>query len=176
MSTAILYRMNAGFPGDVNRTHPASIEADLIDVNSPPTAYGQAVLVDATTQGVRPFAAGDQSNTVPVVAWGITVRAYPTQQNQTNQNFGAAPFGSVAPPVSGVIDVLTAGYIMTTVPAGQAPVKGGTVYVWAAASTGSHVLGGFETSYSAGNTSVVANAFFNGSPDASGNVEIRFNN
>ena len=173
---AFLYRMGAGFPGDVNRTHPASIEACLIDASAPPTAYGQAVLVDATTQGVRPLAAGDQSNTVPVVAWGVTVRAFPTQQAQTNQNFGAAPFGSVAPPVSGVIDVATSAYIMAAVPAGQASVKGGQAYVWAAASTGSHVLGGWETSYSAGNTSLVANAFFNGSPDASGNVEIRFNN
>ena len=173
---AFLYRMGAGFPGDVNRTHPASIEACLIDANAPPTAYGQAVLVDATTQGVRPFAAGDHSDAVPVVTWGITVRAFPTQQAQTNQNLGAVAFGSVAPPTNGVIDVMTSGYIMATVPAGQAPVKGGQAYVWAAATSGAHILGGWETSYSSGNTALVANAFFNGSPDASGNVEIRFNN
>src|SRR5262249_5668758 len=62
-STAIAYRMQAGFPGDVNRMHPASIEPCLIDASAPPTAYGQAVLVDGTTQGVRPLVAGDQALT-----------------------------------------------------------------------------------------------------------------
>lgn len=172
---AYLYRMGAGFPGDINRTHPVSVEPALIDVNSPPTAYGQPVLVDATTQGVRPFAAGDQSNTVASAPWGWTARAFPTQQAQTNQNYGAVAFGSVAPPVSGQIDVMTSGYMMVQLPSGQTSVKGGAVYVWCAASTGVHVLGGIESAASAGNTTQLSYAFFNGSPDSSGNVEIRYN-
>lgn len=170
---AFQFRMGAGFAGDINRTHPASVEPTLIDASAPPTAYGQPVLVDATTQGVRPFAAGDQSNAV-AAGYGITVRPYPTQQSSAS-NFGAAALGAATPPVSGIMDVLRAGYIMVNLPAGGTPVKGGAVYVWAAASTGSHVLGGVEAAYSAGNTTQLLNATFNGSPDANGNVEVAFN-
>ena len=170
---AFQFRMGAGFPGDVNRSHPASIEPTLIDASAPPTLYGQPVLVDATTQGVRPFAAGDQSNTV-AAGYGITVRPYPLQQSSAT-NFGAASIGAATPPANGVIDTLRAGYIMSYLAAGGSPVKGGAVYVWAAASTGNHVLGGIEAAYSAGNTTQLLNATFNGSPDASGNVEIAFN-
>jgi hypothetical protein len=37
------------------------------------------------------------------------------------------------------------------------------------------VQGGFEAAYTAGSTTQLLNAIFNGSPDASGNVEIAFN-
>lgn len=169
---AFTFRMGAGFPGDVNRTHPVTIEPCLIDT-APPTAYGQPVLINSATQGVRPFTTGDQSNTVPA-GYGITVRPYPAQQS-SGSNFGAASFGSATPPTTGVMDVLRAGYIMGYLPAGGAPVKGGKVYVWAVASSGAHVQGGLEAAYSAGNTTELLNATFNGSPDASGNVEIAFN-
>jgi hypothetical protein len=168
---AFPFRMGAGFPGDVNRTHPASIEPCLIDASAPPTAYGQAVLVDATTQGVRPYASGDQSDTV-ASGYGITVRPYPFQQSSAS-NFGAASFGAATPPVTGVMDVLRAGYIMALV-VGTA-VKGAPVYVWSEASTGTHTLGGFEAVYSSGNTTKLANATFNGGSDASGVTEIAFN-
>lgn len=169
---AYQFRMGAGFPGDVNRTHPASIEPCLADTTTPPTAFGQGVLINSATQGVRPFGAADASATA-VVTYGVTVRPYPFQQSSAS-NFGAAALGSAIPP-AGAIDVLRAGYIMAQVPAGQTPVKGGAVYIWCAASSGSHVQGGFEASASAGNTALIANATFNGSPDASGNVEIAFN-
>lgn len=170
---AFTFRMGAGFEGDVNRTHPASIEPALINAAAPPTAYGQPVLVDATSHGVRPFVAGDQSNTV-AAGYGMTVRPYPTQQSSAS-NFGEATLGSAVPPATGVIDVLRAGYIMAKLPAGGTPVKGGLVYVWAAASTGLHVQGTIEAAYSAGNTTQLLNATFNGSPDASGVVEVAFN-
>ena len=170
---AFTFRMGAGFAGDVNRTHPVSIEPALIDVNSPPTTYGQPVLVDATTQGVRPFAAGDQSNTV-AAGYGLTVRPYPTQQS-SGSNFGAAAIGTATPPTSGVLDVLRSGYINVNVPNGGSTVKGAPVYVWAAASSGNHVLGGIEAAYTAGSTTQLLNATFQGALDASNNVEIAFN-
>lgn len=170
---AFAFRMGAGFAGDVNRTHPASIEPCLIDAGAPPTAYGQPVLVDATTQGVRPFAAADQSNTV-AAGYGMTVRPYPIQQS-SGTNYGQANLGAAVPPTTGVIDVLRAGYIMVNLPAGGTPVKGDPVYVWAAASSGAHVIGGVEAAYVAGSTTQLKNATFNGSPDANGNVEIAFN-
>lgn len=169
---AFAFRMGAGFPGDVNRTHPASIEPCLIDVNAPVTAFGQAALIDPATQGVRPFAVGDQDNAV-TKGYGITVRPYPFQQS-SGSNYGAAAIGEGAPPLSGVVDVLRAGYIMSKLNAGVA-VKGNPVYVWCAASAGAHVLGGLEADYSAGNTTQLKNATFNGGADASGNVEIAFN-
>jgi hypothetical protein len=171
---AFQFRMDAGFAGDVNRTHPASIEPCLIDPTNPPNAYGQAVLVVAASQGVRPYATADASDATPSAAWGVTVRPFPFQQSSAS-NFGAASIGAATPPTTGVIDVLRAGYIMATVPAGQAPVKGGAVYVWCTASAGVHVQGGFEAVFSTTNTVKLSNAFFNGSPDAKGNVEISFN-
>lgn len=169
---AFPFRMGAGFPGDVNRTHPASIEPCLIDASAPPTAYGQAVLVDPTTQGVRPFVAGDQSDTV-AAGYGLTVRPYPFQQSSAS-NFGAAAFGAATPPVNGVMDVLRAGYIMATV-VGATAVKGGLVYVWSAVTSGAHIQGGIESVYASGSTTQLKGATFNGSPDASGIVEIAFN-
>ena len=169
---AFAFRMGAGFPGDVNRTHPASIEPCLIDANAAPTAYGQAVLVDASTQGVRPFTTGDQSDTV-AAGYGITVRPYPYQQSSAS-NYGATAIGAGTPPTAGACDVLRSGYIMGKLNAGTA-VKGAPVYVWAVASTGAHVQGGFEAAYSSTNTTKLLNATFNGSADAAGNVEIVFN-
>lgn len=170
---AFTFRMGAGFQGDVNRTHPASIEPALIAASSPPTAYGQPVLVDATTQGVRPFAAGDQSDTV-AAGYGLTVRPYPSQQS-SGSNFGEANIGAAVPPATGVIDVLRAGYIMVNLPFGGSPKKGDPVYVWSKASTGGHILGTCEAAASATNTTRLLNATFNGTPDANGNVEVAFN-
>lgn len=170
---AFTFRMGAGFPGDVNRTHPVTIEPCLIDAAAPPTAYGQAVLLGAANVGVRPFAVGDLNT---VLAYGITVRPYPFQQSSAS-NFGEAAFGSATPPVTGVMDVMRSGYIMGKIPAGQTPAKGDPVYVWVAAASGLHVTGGFEAvlDHGTNTTAALTGAFFNGPPDASGNVEIMFN-
>lgn len=167
---AFQFRMGAGFAGDVNRTHPASIFPELIDANAPPTAYGQAVLIDPTTQGVRPFTTGDTAQ----AAYGVTVRPFPTQQ-ASGTNFGAAAIGAATPPTTGVIDVLRSGAIMVNLPFGGTTVKGGTVYVRVAATSGLHIIGSFEAAADGGNNVAVSNAIFNGSPDANGNVEIQFN-
>lgn len=168
---AYQYRMTGGFPGDVSRTHPATIEPVLIDASAPPQFYGEAVLVDGATQGVRPFTTTD---TAVTAAYGVLVRPYPFQQS-SGSNYGAASIGAATPPASGAADALRAGYISVTVPAGQTPVKDGAVYVWCAASTGGHIQGGFEASASNGNTAALTNCTFNGSPDANGNVELAFN-
>ncbi len=169
---AFTYRMGAGFPGDVNRTHPASIEPCLIDASAPPTAFGQPVVVDATTQGVRPLAAGDAALDA---IYGVTVRPYPFQAD-AGTNYGAASFGAAAPPASGVIDVLRAGYIMMKANVGSAPVKGGRVFIWVAATAGNHIQGQLESAASAGNTiELDEKTYFNGTPDADGVVEVGFN-
>lgn len=173
-SMAFGFRMPAGFPGDVNRGHPASIEPCLIDASAPPTAYGQPVLPDSTTNGVRPFAAGD---TAVTTMWGVTVRPFPVQAS-TGTAYGGAAFGTATPPTSGAIDIMRSGYIMAKLPAGSAATtKGAAVFVWCAASTGNHVQGGFESSSSGGNTAALDTARyqFNGPADANGNVEICVN-
>jgi hypothetical protein len=162
------FRMGAGFAGDVNRTHPSSIEPALNDTGTPVGAFGHAVLVDQTDQTVRPFAAGDTAITV---AYGVSVRPYPFQQSSAS-NFGEATFGDAVPP-AGAIDILRSGYIMAKVTG--TPKKGNPVYVWCAASSGAHVQGQFEASATGGSTAALANATFNGSPDSSGVVEVAFN-
>jgi hypothetical protein len=171
------FRMGAGFAGDVNRTNPSFVEPVLIDAAAPPTAYGQGVLIDPTTQGVRPLVAGDQALTS---IYGITVRPFPQQAATAPQQFGGtgALGTTVAPPTSGAMDVLRSGYIMVSVVG--ATVKNGTVYIWTAASSGSHIQGGFEgvnpggsgMALSSGAGSTTA---YNGSPDANGIVELMFN-
>lgn len=139
---AFPYRMGAGFPGDVNRTHPASIEPSLVDSSAPPTLYGEPVLIDATTQGARKLSATDQAaNDV----YGFVVRPYPLQAPSAT-NYGAVSFGTGSPPTTGSIDVLRTGYIMSNLNTGSAaPVKGGRVYVWIAASIANHTQGGLES-------------------------------
>lgn len=168
-----IYRMPAGFAGDVNRSHPASIEPCLVDSGDPPQSYGIPVLVDSVTQGVRQFVAGDQSDTV-AAGYGMTVRPFPTQQ-ATATDYGAISLtGAVVPAASQPIDILRSGYIMVKVNVGTA-VKGAPVYVWCSASAGAHVQGGIEATFDAGDTTQLLNATFNGGADANGIAEIVFN-
>lgn len=169
---AYSFRMGAGFPGDVNRTHPASIEPTLIDASAAPQQYGQAVLMDPTTQGVRPAAVGDQSDATPLDFYGTMVRPYPLQAPAGSSN-AQQGLGAALPPQSGVCDVLRLGYTMVQLNVGStAPVKNGKVYVWCAATSGNHIQGGYETAFSAGNTVEVANARFMGGMDTNSVAEL----
>lgn len=166
--TSITFRMATGFAGDVNRGHPASIEAALNSPANPVTAYGQAVVVDTANSGVRPLSVGDQALTT---IWGVTARPYPIQQSTTANNYGAVGYGSVTPPALQPIDVLRGGYIMVSVVG--APVKGGTVYIWTAASGGGHTQGGFEAVNPAGNGCALDGFYsWNGPADSTGIAEL----
>lgn len=170
---AFAFRMGNTSLGTVNRTHPADILPCLVDINAPPTGFGQPVVVDATTQGVRPLAAGD---TALDSVYGFTVRPFPFQQGSTT-NFGAASFGGEAPPTNQAIDVLLSGFITALMSNPAAPaVKGGRVFIWIAASSGAHVQGGVEAGATGGSTiELDEKSSFNGPADANGNVEIAFN-
>lgn len=167
--SAFAFRMPAGFPGDVSRVHPVSVEPCLIDPAQPPAAYGYPVIGDnSTTNGVRGFKASDTGVTV---VWGVTVRPFPAQQQSGNLT---SSFGAGTPPTTGEIDVMRSGYIMASIPSGVVVNKGSPVFVWCAASTGAHVQGGFEGAASGGNTAALdVNKYqFNGPADSSGNVEV----
>lgn len=174
---AFKYRMGAGFPGDVNRTHPASISPEMICVATPPTAYGQAVLAAAANAGVRPFGAGDGAiDTV----WGVTVRPFPTSPGGNVVAPGAASaLGGGTPPATGVIDVCRSGYMMAKIPAAEAALalKGSAVFVRVAAAAADDPVGGFKAQADGGNTAALdpEKYNFNGNADANGNVEVCIN-
>lgn len=171
---SIQFRMPAGFPGDVNRTHPVAIEPVTMDPTNPPTAYGQPGVIDATSKLFRRLGAGDTALTD---VYGITVRPFPTQQ-QSTVNFGQAVIGGDAPTSINKVDVMRSGYIMVKLnnPTAQPSAKGGTVNIWIAASSGANVQGQFNASATGGSTIALPTprCTFNGAPDADGNVEVIF--
>lgn len=160
--------MPAGFAGDVNRGHPASILPAQLDPNNPLTAFGQAAMAStAVPNTVRLVAIGDAAATA---IWGVSVRPYPFQA-QTATNYGAVGAGG-APALVQPIDILTAGYIL--VPVVGAVIKGGSVWVWVGATGGGHTLGGFEGAGGGGNTMALAgNYLWNSPADATGLAELK---
>jgi hypothetical protein len=165
---AFTYRMGAGFPGDVNRTHPASILPGLVNVTTPPLLYGNPVLLD--TASYRQLKTTDTAITE---ISGVLVRPYPVQQTTGGMS---ASIGAATPPVSGVCDVINEGFVLVTCGnfAAVPCAKGGAVYVWIAASTGNHVQGTFEAGAGgAGDTILLTNARWNNAPDASGVAEVQ---
>lgn len=171
LDTAITYRMGAGYPGDVNRAHHFSVAARLHDAANPVRLYGDPVMYSATAGTVRGVLVADQAASTKIK--GVAVR--PGNISQTTGGMTAA-FGVAAPPVATVaIDVIEDGYVIVKCNNfGASPCKlGDIVTVWAAASAGNHVLGGFENAVSAGSTFTVANAEWVSPPDANGFAELR---
>lgn len=165
---AIKYRMDGGFPGDVNRTHPASIVPAQMDGTTPVRRYGDPVLFGTNT--IRGFVAGD---TAVTKIKGALVRPYPTQQTSGGMS---ASIGAASPGGANTVqDYLEDGFIWVKVDniAAGAPSKGSAVFVWCAATAGNDIQGGFRCAASAGNTAAIANAEFNGPADANGVAEIR---
>lgn len=164
------YRMGAGFPGDVNRSHPASILPGMNNPTNPVRLYGDPVLIDGATSSYRAFLAGDTAITK---VDGIAVRPYPIQQTTGGLSAG---IGAAAVATGQPLDVLNEGFMIARCNnfAAQQPQKGGAVYVWCAASSGAHVQGGFESAASAGNTAgPITNLKWNGPTDNNGITEIQ---
>lgn len=172
---AFQFRMGAGFYGDVNRTHPFWVEPGPVDPTNPPTAYGQAVVIDATSKKVRRVIASDTALTH---VYGFTVRPFPFQDGGAAGAFGAQSLGGfTTPPTNQPIDVMRSGYMISYV--NGAPGKGDPVNVWVAASSTVHYQGFLEAGSSGGNTILVTPAgtyatTFNGPPDANGAGEFVF--
>lgn len=173
---AFTFRMGQGFPGDVTRVEAAAIEPCLIDVTNPPLAYGQAVILNTASGGVRQVLAGDGAL---VDIYGITVRPFPLQQS-TATNFGAVALsGTIAPPTTGVIDVLRSGYVLGQLNnfAALPSVKGGVVDVWFAATAAPNTQSFFNATHIGGSSFTIGSSktTFNGPPDPNGVVEIALN-
>lgn len=175
MGAAFTFRAGAGFPGEVSRQENSIIEPVVLNAATPPTFFGQPMLADATTGAIRPIVTADTTSLVAF--YGVLVRSFP-QSQATATNFGNTPLGGAGtPPTSGPAGLLISGYIIVQVPVAQTlAIKNGLVYIWVAASTGAHVMGGFETVPSAGNTATIGGtSHFNGPQDANGNIELVFN-
>lgn len=154
---AYTYRMPAGFPGDVNRTHPASILPRNMSTAAPVVAYGYPGLYDGATATFRAVGLADSAITK---IDGILVRPFPTQQTVGGMT---STIGAATPPVGpAVVDVLEQGFIIVQLSdfAAAPPQLGGPVYIWTSASTGTHVLGGFEAADGGSDTATITNARF----------------
>lgn len=160
---AFTYRMGAGFAGTVNRLHPADIMPSLMDPTNPIRRYGDPCIA-VSTGGYRGIIAADQAAGTKIN--GVLVRSFPAQQANLSQALGDG-----VPPVTGIIDVLVEGNIMVKVVG--SPTKRLQAFVWAAADSGNHKLGGFEAAATGGSTMALVNAYFNGPADANGVAELK---
>ena len=167
--TAYQFRMPVGIPGEVNRVAAATIEAQVVTplgTTGAPTEYGIPMVVDNTGGNVgnmRTVQAADAS------IYGLLVRPFPTGGSQD-------PLGTSTPPASGLVDILVRGYMLVKLGGNSAAAKGGTAYVWVAATSTTHIQGHFESTFSSGNTiACPGNSYFTGPADATGVVEVAFN-
>lgn len=168
--TAYPFRAPTGIPGDLTRLAAGiTVEPNVQDATLPMTAYGRLAKLSASG-GMTPITSGDAFADV----YGISVRAYPVQEQATT-NYGATSVGSSTPPETGAIDILKRGYINVRLYGSAAAAKGGAVYVWTSASAGTHIQGGFEAASPGGDGFEVTNAYFTGAADADGNAEIAYN-
>lgn len=152
-------RMPSGFAGRITRHDGITVEQNVINAASPPTAYGTFVKLVAGQ--VQPVTTGDTAANV----YGVLVSPFPAS--------GASGLGAVAPQTFGICDVLLRGYIAVSLGFGTA-VKGAPVYLRTVAS-GAKLVGAIEAVADGTNNFVVAGAFFEGPADATGVVEIRVN-
>ena len=174
---AFTYRMGAGFPGSVNRTHPVSIYPCMLSqtAGETPSEYGQPLLFKTASNTLRCITAADQSDVTPVTIAGTLVRPFPVQAGASAGAFGQQALTDTQTPVYQVPnDYMEYGRMVVKVhgAGGAALTVNSDVYVWAAASAGNHVLGCFEPAASAGNTVKVANAKYRGPSDSNGIAEI----
>lgn len=169
------YRMGAGFAGDVNRTHPASIYPAAVNVTNPPRSYGVPVLFNAGDNTIRGLIAADASDSTAVKIDGVVVRPYPVQSGSPAGAFGQQLLSdSVSVPTNVPQDYLQGGRIMVKVRgAGTTGLNiNSPVFIFCTADEANHVQGGFETTAIAGKTVPVSNAKFRGPTDANGIGEL----
>jgi hypothetical protein len=167
---AFQFRMDVGYPGATNRNHDATVEAQLINSTTPPTAYGIGVAMDAATGSIRPPVTADTA------IYGLYVRPWPTQGFGVPPGSLNDPLGAATPPVSGIGNVLKRGYMTVKLQSTAAAVKGAPVQIWTGAAAGPHVPGGINADAAAAGSNVtLPNSYFMGAADANGITEIAVN-
>jgi hypothetical protein len=183
-SNALLYRMPAGIPGDVNRAFQSTEEPNILDSNYPFLGYGLACVMDQTDYQIRPAGGSTTTNKTDTAAvlYGLLIRPFPTNQQTTSSFFGQNPLSATqpAPPTSGLCDVLKRGYMTVLLQGATAAEPGAPVYVQvtgADANTTTDVCGGIHAAADAGcvQAGSAGTTYFRGTADSNGNVEIAWN-
>lgn len=168
------YRMGAGFPGDYNRTAAAqTITPEAANPSYPIPAYGYPVANIGGSSGMRPLTATDTTANF----YGFLTRPFPEQAMPPNTYGAGQTLSSVpVPPTQGPLSVMRRGFMVVAVNAASAAAaaKGGQVYAWIAATSGSHIQGGLEATASPGNT-IALPALFRGPVDSTDATEIEIN-
>lgn len=164
---AYLYRMPTGIAGEVTRFASAVIEPQEmtpVGIAGHPTAYGIPVAFSAVSgyEGMIRSLLAETS-----VVYGLLVRPFPTAA-------GTDGLGVATPPDEGAADVLRSGYMTVLLSGSTNAVKGGTVYIWHAAATGTHILGGYEAA-DPSTDGFALNATFMSDAAPGAVVEIAFN-
>lgn len=161
---AYVTRVPAGFVGQVTRFDSITVQPEVVDSTTPPTAFG--AFIKLVSGKIQPIASGDAAT----VVYGLLVNPYPHQSSTNGLGVAATP------PTSGILSIMKRGYIAVKLVVGTA-AKNGAVYVVTTAG-GSVVVGDIVTSASpaGGGTAVaVSGAVFMGPADANGVVEIAYN-
>ena len=147
-------------PGTPTRgtSAPTIICAHDIDPSNPPTAYGQAVAAEPANGWAIPIRP-------PCIAGeilGVLVRS-------------AADVAALAPPTSGRLDVMYAGYVAVQVGGSTAPFDGCPAYVRTGAQSQGKPLGGIEAAADGANTLQLRGAYFTGPSNSNGVAELALN-
>lgn len=171
---ALMYRMNAGIPGEVSRfqTYGCTISPERQHATTPMTQYGQVAIMAAANAGVRPATVGD---TTADMEWGFLVRPYPGADVGVSFPAGTVGFGAGTPMPQGVVDILRRGFMTVTLGGPTAAFKGAVGNLWTAATGGGHTQGLLEAATVSTNGFVLNRVRFQGPADASGNTEISYN-
>jgi len=172
--TALMYRMNAGIPGEVSRfqTYGCTISPERQHNTTPLTQYGQVAIMAAANAGVRPATAGDVTDDME---WGFLVRPFPGADIGVGFPAGVVDFGAGTPFTKGIVDIMRRGFMTIKLGGATAAAKGGVGYLWTAASAAPHVQGQLEAAAVTTNGFVMNRVRFMGPADASGNTEISYN-
>jgi hypothetical protein len=169
---AYSYRMPSGIPGECTRISASIIETQIVTptgTTGAPTAYGVPMVVDNTGGNVgnmRTLNSGDTT------IYGALVRPFPTGAAPQSGQLNSSGIGTSTPPANGPCDILRFGYMNVLLSGTTAAVKGGQVYVWTAAASGAHIVGGWEAANPSGSGISIPQAFFIGPADANAITEI----
>lgn len=148
---SFLAQSPSGFIGRITRSVPApKVVPDINDATNPVLFFGLAVLATALNT-VRTVLATDGA--LNAIA-GIAVAPFPFQASSAT-NFGAQALSALTAAPAGLIDINRSGFQTVYCNTAQvaAASKVSPVCVWIAASIGTHIQGGFETTPSASGVS-----------------------
>jgi hypothetical protein len=171
---AYLYRMPSGVAGDVSRSDNMLLEQQQMTPNTfaggiwCPLAYGVPMVIDNTAGNVGNVRIVKAADTA---IYGLLVRPYPGNGPGGIDGLGVAiPYAARG----ASCDIMRRGYMNVLLSGSTAAIKGQPVYIWTAAATGTHIVGGFESTNPSA-SGIAIGALFSGGADANGNVEISFN-